>query len=409
MVDEISNKKICEHCKPVIANPNHYVEILFIYVGIVLGPFVDLFEKITPNYLKSGKVENALICYIIRIISFVGIANFIPVENVKTRYSNRTIVICDEAKRRGYTVRAVKIFNIYTNIFKLDLPKKSLIFQSLPLVDISDDVIDFDDKYILKSFLELNGFPYVDGSAFTSVDLAIQYGIKLGFPLVVKPRQGSLSRHTIVGIENEKELREAIKIVRKITNEFIVEKFIDGRNYRITLVKNKIVGCSLRESPNVVGDGISTIADLIKQKNNHPLRGEKHDKNSTLKKIEIDQVLKNFIDQQKFSLDDVPAKNKKIYLGNKIVLASGADIHDVTDLIHVKNVILFENISTLLNVSIIGFDVIMPCISRPYDEVLFGIIEANGVPYIDMHHFPVSGKSRNVASAIFDAVELDNE
>ena len=139
------------------------------------------------------------------------------------------------------------------------------------------------------------------------------------------------------------------------------------------------------------------------------MRGEKHDKNSTLKKIEIDQALKNFIDQQKFSLDDVPVENKKIYLGNKIVLASGADIHDVTDLIHIKNVKLFENISTLLNASIIGFDVIMPCISRPYNEVVFGIIEANGVPYIDMHHFPISGKSRNVASVIFDAVEMDNK
>ncbi|MDP3790961.1 MAG: hypothetical protein Q8R38_02835 [Candidatus Omnitrophota bacterium] len=35
----------------------------------------------------------------------------------------------------------------------------------------------------------------------------------------------------------------------------------------------------------------------------------------------------------------------------------------------------------------------------------FGIIEANSLPYIDMHHFPVTGAPRNVAGAILDEVE----
>ena len=45
-----------------------------------------------------------------------------------------------------------------------------------------------------------------------------------------------------------------------------MEKFIEGDVYRATLVNHKMAVCCMREAPNVVGDGINTIAELIKIK-----------------------------------------------------------------------------------------------------------------------------------------------
>ena len=49
-----------------------------------------------------------------------------------------------------------------------------------------------------------------------------------------------------------------------------------------------------------------------------------------------------------------------------------------------------------------GFDFICEDISKPYFEQECAIIEANSCPSIDMHHYPVSGKVRNVAGRLLD-------
>ena len=127
------------------------------------------------------------------------------------------------------------------------------------------------------------------GGCFRKAQKALFYAKELGFPLVVKPKLGSLSKHITCNIQNEADLKKAIKIVQIINPEFIVEKFIEGDVHRITLVDHKMAGCCLREAPNVIGDGMHTITELIEIKNEHPWRGETHHKNFTLHKIIIDE------------------------------------------------------------------------------------------------------------------------
>ena len=45
-----------------------------------------------------------------------------------------------------------------------------------------------------------------------------------------------------------------------------MEKFIKGDVHRITLVGHKVAAGCMREAPNVVGDGVRAIAELIKIK-----------------------------------------------------------------------------------------------------------------------------------------------
>lgn len=211
-----------------------------------------------------------------------------------------------------------------------------------------------------------------------------------------------MSKHTICNIKTENQLKEAVKIAKIISKEFVVEKFIKGDVHRITVINNNVVASCFREPPNVIGDGKRAIQELIEIKNQNPFRGTIHQKNFTLRKISITPKTIFLLNQQNLNLDSILPIGKKAYLHNKIVLAAGADIHDTTDKIHSENIILFQKIYKLCKAPLIGIDFITKDISKPYYEQKCAIIEVNSLPYIDMHHYPVTGKKRNVAGHILD-------
>ncbi len=220
--------------------------------------------------------------------------------------------------------------------------------------------------------------------------------------MVVKPNAGSLSKHVTCNIQNEVGLREAVRIARIVSREFVVEEFIEGDVYRITVVNGAVVAACLREAPNVIGDGVSTVQRLIDIKNRDPRRGMIHQKNFTLHLIVVTARTHELLSTQGEGLESVPLKGKKVYLHDKVVLACGADIHDVTDMLHPDNKALFENAAKLCRASLVGIDFIAKDISKSFCEQKCAIIEANSLPYIDMHHYPVTGKERNVAGEILD-------
>ena len=102
-------------------------------------------------------------------------------------------------------------------------------------------------------------------------------------------------------------------------------------------------------------------------------------------------------------MESVLPPGTKAYLHSKIILKCGADIHDKTDEVHPDNIALFQNFPPL-RYPLVGLDFICQDISRPYHQQECAVLEANSLPYIDMHHYPATGQPRNVASLIMDYV-----
>ena len=104
-------------------------------------------------------------------------------------------------------------------------------------------------------------------------------------------------------------------------------------------------------------------------------------------------------------MESVLPKGTKARLHNKIILKCGADIHDKTDEIHPDNVALFQKISRLCDTPLVGLDFICQDISLPHHRQECAVLEANSLPYIDMHHYPLTGQPRNVAGLIVDYMQ----
>ena len=397
--------KKCPHCDPIVSHPYHFSE----KVGNFLFPLKQFFE---PAERLLGKKFPKLLPNIHRIVLYNLFRAFLVIRTLKEvdisdddeTLPNRTLVVAREAAKRGISVKSFKFLGKdRTNFFSIKIKNKKIIFEVLPTEDIAKiSKIDFDDKDKFKQILKSDNLPRAKGECFHNAKEGIIYAKKLGFPLVVKPRLGSLSKHITCNIQNEADLKKAIHIAQIINPEFIVEKFIKGDVHRVTLVDHKMAGCCLREAPNVIGDGMHTITELIEIKNEHPWRGETHHKNFTLHKIIIDENTQFFLAKQGLTMESVLPPGTKAYLHSKIILKCGADIHDKTDEVHPDNIALFQKISRLCDTPLVGLDFICQDISRPYHRQECAVLEANSLPYIDMHHYPLTGQPRNVAEMVMD-------
>src|SRR5699024_11633047 len=109
--------------------------------------------------------------------------------------------------------------------------------------------------------------------------------------------------------------------------DVVIERFVQGDEYRIYVVDNQVVGAIKRVPANVVGDGQHTIEQLIKQKN------ETRKENPYLKTklIEADSELISYIERSGYNLKSVPDIDKIVYLRGAANISAGGDQIEATD------------------------------------------------------------------------------
>ncbi|BCX06710.1 MAG: cyanophycin synthetase [Fischerella sp.] len=257
------------------------------------------------------------------------------------------------------------------------------------------------DKEATKRILANAGVPVPKGTVINFLDdlpEAIEY--VGGYPIVIKPLDGNHGRGITIDIQNWEEAEVAYDAARQISRSIIVERYYKGRDHRVLVVDGKVVAVAERVPAHVVGDGRSTIAELIEETNKDPNRGEGHDK--VLTKIELDRTSYQLLERQGYTLDTVLAKDEICYLRATANLSTGGIAVDRTDEIHPENVWLAQRIVKIIGLDIAGIDIVTSDISRPLREVDGVIVEVNAAPGFRMHVAPSQGTPRNVAGAVID-------
>lgn len=256
-----------------------------------------------------------------------------------------------------------------------------------------------DDKHLTNKFLSEAGLPIPKGRKFsqnTSLEEIIKYTRKLTYPLVVKPTDGLGGKGVIANIENEEKLRQAITYVRDTLNKknILVQEFVKGREVRVYVINNKVIGAVNRIPANIVGDGISSIAKLIEQKNK--LR-EQHP-HIKYRPIRIDNEIMQNLKKNKFTLDSVLNNGEKFLLRQVSNVSRGGDPIDVTDQLTNKQIeIAIKATKAIPGLEQCGVDMI---INDDNDSGV--IIELNASPGIGSHLFPMKGEARDIPKAIID-------
>jgi cyanophycin synthetase len=313
----------------------------------------------------------------------------------------------NEAKKRGIKFKALYGPFGYTNHFRAEMDGKIFRFESLPIADFASryKVQFVDDKERTKHRLKKGNFPVADGKSFWfwQRKKTVEFGVRLGFPLVVKPRSGSVSRHVTTNIQNIDEFKRAINKAIIYSPAFIVEKFIpDTFVYRATVVDFDFVACVKQIAANVIGDGISTIRQLIDNKNNDPRRGEPGQKEFTLYRIVENETLKKTLREKAYNFSTIPQKREIVYLQKDPFLKLGGDLVEVTLQVHPDNIQLFRDIARFFDIRLVGIDFLAQNISNSWKNQPCAVLELNSAPCIELHLFPSSGAPQNVAGAVVD-------
>lgn len=233
----------------------------------------------------------------------------------------------------------------------------------------------------------------------SSVEEACNY---VGFPLVVKPVDGNHGRGITVNIQNVEDALAAFKIAKESSKNgaVILEKYIIGEDYRLLVINNVLVAAAKRTPANVIGNGTSTIQELIDEVNRDPRRGYGHE--NVLTQITVNDLTLGLIKASGYTLESVLERNERLILKDTANLSTGGTAEDVTDIVHPANVFMVERISKIIDLDICGIDIMTTDISKPLEDTGGAVLEVNAGPGFRMHLAPTSGLPRNVAAHVID-------
>ncbi|PSR19841.1 cyanophycin synthetase [filamentous cyanobacterium CCP3] len=255
------------------------------------------------------------------------------------------------------------------------------------------------DKEGTKQILRNAGVPVPRGTVIYYLD-ELENAIEDvgGYPIVVKPLDGNHGRGITIDIDTYEAAEEAYEAAKDVSKGVIVERFYRGRDHRVLVVNGRVIAVAERVPAHVVGDGKSTIEQLIDITNQDPRRGVGHD--NLLTRIEVDRTTWQLLDRKGYSLETVLPEGEVCYLRATANLSTGGIAIDRTDDIHPDNIWVAERIAKTIGLDIAGIDVVTTDISKPLREVDGVIVEVNAAPGLRMHVCPSVGIARNVAEPI---------
>jgi hypothetical protein len=430
-------KTPCPYCgnNPVPHRFYWYSESLNIFLTpfrqkILYNPLSRFFKgKMWPG--KIGK-------FFLDLGLFFGVVSLMrDVRHCKVR---RAQVLWEEAQKRGIDMSELLLFGRPVDVYVAEkkyplsiihnpLPSKirdkrlRIIFNGLPrpagYVNKWLDLMD--DKWLFKKAMLENGLPVPTGASCSSFSQARENFNRIQKPVIVKPRAGSRGRHSTTFVSSESDLKKAFKIAKQLCRWVIVEEQLFGPVYRATVIggpstslgTSKLAGVLRGDPPFVTGDGLHSIADLISAKNSQPHPGvhpvESCDAGSRqvgtfnrVKDIAADASCEVFLSRQNLTLSSVLEKGTVVNLSEKIGVNYGGSSSEDFDICHADNKELFLRAARVLGDPVVGFDYIIPDITKSYKEQRTGFIEVNSLPFINLHHDPLLGAARNAAALVWD-------
>ncbi len=255
------------------------------------------------------------------------------------------------------------------------------------------------DKELTKGLLRACGVPVPGGRPAQDAEDACKAAEEIGYPVVVKPRDGNHARGVFIGLTTEAQVRAAVAVASREGSGVIVEKFAEGVEHRLLIVGGKLVAATRGDIARIVGDGKGTVAQLVEaQLNSDPRRGELETCPLSPVVLTEEPVLM-LLARQGFRPDSVVPEGVSL-----VVQYSDNLSIDVTDQVHPQNAAQAALAAQIVGLDVAGLDIVAGDISRPLAEQGGVVVEVNAGPGLAMHLAPSEGQPRPVGEAILETL-----
>lgn len=242
-----------------------------------------------------------------------------------------------------------------------------------------------DDKASVHALLAESGLPVPDHKEFTlaTIDSAARFMDWSRASCVVKAAHSTGGgRGVSTGIRARGDLKRAALHAAVYARELLIERQVAGEVYRLLFFDGQLLDTVLRRPPTLVGDGHSTIRQLITREN--VLRTRQRDYAQTLINVDVD--MQRTLAWANQSLSSVP--------GDGVAIAVKTVTNDNTSRDnHAANGVLTEEIleaarqaMAVVGVRLAGVDIITPDPTRSLQASGGVILELNARPGYHYHY-----------------------
>ncbi|XJS11140.1 bifunctional glutamate--cysteine ligase GshA/glutathione synthetase GshB [Aerococcaceae bacterium WGS1372] len=310
--------------------------------------------------------------------------------------------VLKEAIKAGIKVR---IIDASENIIELTYKDQVEQVKSANMTRL-DSLISYflmENKVATKILLEEGGLTVPAGTSYDSIEKAMaEYRFLPKKAWVVKPKNTNYGLGITIFKHHpsEDDYRDALSFAFSEDKTVLVEEYIDGTELRFYVQNQQTLAAVERQAAHVIGDGISTISELVDQANEDPLRGRDH--KTPLTVIEKGNIETLQLKNQGLTFDSVVEKGQKIFLRENSNVSTGGVSIDRTDDTHPSYKAIAEEAARLLDANFCGVDIIIKDYTKEADVSNYGIIEANFNPMITLHRYPSIGKERHLGLKILE-------
>ena len=248
------------------------------------------------------------------------------------------------------------------------------------------------DRDLARTLLQSCGVPIPEGSLVEDAAEAWEAAEDIGVPVVIKPADGDHGRSVFTNLVTREEIESACATVVAEGGGALIESYVRGSEYRLLIVGGKLIAAARGEKLTVVGDGKSTVDELIDTQINaspeYPLdRVSLKDHPQALQEVA----------HQGFASNSVPPMGREV-----VIIRTGNHTRDITDLVHPRVAATASLAARVVGLDIAGVDLVCEDISQPLEGQGGAIIGVSAGPSLLMHIKPAEGEARPVGKAIVD-------
>jgi len=345
--------------------------------------FIPFHLVMAKNYLQESKLNKF---------------NFKGLEDMELS----TQLVLREAVRRGV---AFDILDREENFVRLKRDENIQYVRQATKTSLDNyaSILAMENKVLTKQILDEHGIRVPKGLNYTDSTMAkADFQYFKDKAVVIKPKSTNFGLGITI-IKNNDDVRifeRAIDIAFDADQSILIEEFIDGKEFRIFVMNDEVVGILHRVPANVTGNGSHTIRELVVEKNKDPLRGKGY--HTPLEKIQLGEAELMFLKAQYKDFDTIPLENETVFLRENSNISTGGDSIDFTDDIPESYKKIAVKAAQALDVKITGLDMIIPDYTQEAGDDNYAIIELNFNPAIHIHCHPYKGENRKLNEKLLD-------
>jgi len=313
-----------------------------------------------------------------------------------------TQLLLREAVRRGV---AFEILDRDENFVRLKRDENIQYVRQATKTSLDNyaSILAMENKVVTKHILNEHGIRVPKGLDYTDrLSAKADYIFFKNKPVVIKPKSTNFGLGITI-IKNNTDpavFERAVDIAFDNDSSILIEEFVEGKEFRIFVMNDEVVGILHRVPANVTGNGMLSIRDLVVEKNKDPLRGKGY--HTPLEKIQLGEAEMMFLKAQDKDSDYVPRENETVYLRENSNISTGGDSIDFTDDIPESYKKIAVKAAQALDVRITGLDMIIPDYTQEATDENYAIIELNFNPAIHIHCHPYKGINRRLNEKLLD-------